>query len=145
MQNISNIKEGAKNLPKDEFGNIENNIEVVEGKKELAYLDVRQGFGEDRVKCGSEVEIEYILTNKNNGDIINKSRMNFDVGSGFNKIIERALIGMNLGAERIVDIPKNFKTGDNIYDDMIQNSNMVYKISLIKLGKEIKVGMVCDE
>jgi hypothetical protein len=145
MQNISNIKEGEKNLPKDGVGNIENNIEVAEGKTELSYNDIRQGFGEDKAKCGSEVEIEYVLTNKNNGDIINKSRMNFEIGSGFNKIIERALIGMNLGAERIVDIPKSFKIGDNIYDDMIQNSNMAYKISLIKLSKEIKAGMVCDE
>jgi hypothetical protein len=145
MQNISNIKEGEKNLPKDGVGNIENNIEVAEGKTELSYNDIRQGFGEDKAKCGSEVEIEYVLTNKNNGDIINKSRMSFEIGSGFNKIIERALIGMNLGAERIVDIPKSFKIGDNIYDDMIQNSNMAYKISLIKLSKEIKAGMVCDE
>jgi hypothetical protein len=52
---------------------------------------------------------------------------------------------MSTGGERIVDIPKTFKTGDNIYDAMIQNSNMSYKISLMKVSEEIKIGAVCDE
>ena len=123
MQNISNVKEGIK----------------------LSYQDIRQGVGGAQVKCGSEVEIEYILMNKNNGDIVNKSKMKFDIGSRFNKIIEKALIGMSAGAERIVDIPKTFKTGDNIYDYMIQNSNMTYKILLMKVSDEVNAGKVCDE
>ena len=63
----------------------------------------------------------------------------------FNKIIEKALIGMSAGGERIVDIPKDFKIGDNIYDSMIQNSNMAYKISLMSVGKEVKNSAVCNE
>lgn len=145
MQNISNVKEDIKNYSEDGVANIENSYEVGVEKTELSYQDVRQGMGGAQVKCGSEVEIEYTLMNKNNGDIVNKSKMKFDIGSRFNKIIEKALIGMSAGGERIVDIPKTFKTGDNIYDAMIQNSNMSYKISLMKVSEEIKIGAVCDE
>jgi FKBP-type peptidyl-prolyl cis-trans isomerase len=145
MQNISNVKEEMKNNSEEGVANIKNSYEVGVEKEELTYQDVRQGVGGAQVKCGSEVEIEYILMNKNNGDIVNKSKMKFDIGSRFNKIIEKALIGMSAGAERIVDIPKNFKMGDNIYDYMIQTSNMTYKISLMKVSEEVKVGAVCDE
>ena len=145
MQNISNVKEGIKNNAEEGIANIENSYEVGVEKTELSYQDIRQGVGGAQVKCGSEVEIEYILMNKNNGDIVNKSKMKFDIGSRFNKIIEKALIGMSAGAERIVDIPKTFKTGDNIYDYMIQNSNMTYKILLMKVSDEVNAGKVCDE
>ena len=145
MQNISNVKEGIKNNAEEGIANIENSYEVGVEKTELSYQDIRQGIGGAQVKCGSEVEIEYTLMNKNNGDIVNKSKMKFDIGSRFNKIIEKALIGMSAGAERIVDIPKNFKMGDKIYDYMIQTSDMTYKISLMKVSEEVKVGAVCDE
>jgi hypothetical protein len=145
MQNISNVKEGVKNNSEEGIANIENSYEVGVEKAELSYQDIRQGLGGALVKCGSEVEIEYTLMNKNNGDIVNKSKMKFDIGSRFNKIIEKALIGMSAGAERIVDIPKNFKMGDKIYDYMIQTSDMTYKISLMKVSEEVKVGAVCDE
>lgn len=145
MQNISNVKEGVKNNSEEGIANIENSYEVGVEKAELSYQDIRQGLGGAQVKCGSEVEIEYTLMNKNNGDIVNKSKMKFDIGSRFNKIIEKALIGMSAGAERIVDIPKNFKMGDKIYDYMIQTSDMTYKISVMKVSEEVKVGAVCDE
>lgn len=145
IQNASNIKEVIKNNSEGNVANIENNYEVAGEKEELSYQDIRQGLGGVQAKCGSEVEIEYILINKNNGDIVNKSKMKFDIGSRFNKIIEKALIGMSAGAERIVDIPKTFNTGDNIYDAMIQNSNMSYKISLMRVSEEVKSGAVCDE
>ena len=145
MQNISNVKEGIKNNAEEGIANIENSYEVGVEKTELSYQDIRQGIGGAQVKCGSEVEIEYTLMNKNNGDIVNKSKMKFDIGSRFNKIIEKALIGMSAGAERIVDIPKTFKMGDKIYDYMIQTSDMTYKISLMKVSEEVKVGAVCDE
>ena len=145
MQNISNVKEGIKNNSEEGIANIENSYEVGVEKAELSYQDIRQGLGGALVKCGSEVEIEYTLMNKNNGDIVNKSKMKFDIGSRFNKIIEKALIGMSAGAERIVDIPKNFKMGDKIYDYMIQTSDMTYKISVMKVSEEVKVGAVCDE
>lgn len=145
MQNISNVKEGVKNNSEEGIANIENSYEVGVEKAELSYQDIRQGLGGALVKCGSEVEIEYTLMNKNNGDIVNKSKMKFDIGSRFNAIIEKALIGMSAGAERIVDIPKNFKMGDKIYDYMIQTSDMTYKISVMKVSEEVKVGAVCDE
>ena len=145
MQNISNVKGEIKNNSEEGIANIENSYEVGVEKAELSYQDIRQGLGGALVKCGSEVEIEYTLMNKNNGDIVNKSKMKFDIGSRFNKIIEKALIGMSAGAERIVDIPKNFKMGDKIYDYMIQTSDMTYKISVMKVSEEVKVGAVCDE
>ena len=145
MQNASNLKEGIKNNSENEIDNIGNNYEIAPQELKLSYQDIRQGFGGDQARCGLEVEIEYTLINKNNGDIVNKSRIKFDIGSRFNKIIEKALIGMSAGGERIVDIPKDFKIGDNIYDSMIQNSNMAYKISLMSVGKEVKNSAVCNE
>ena len=111
----------------------------------LNYKDIRQGVGENQVECGSQVSIEYTLINSNNGDIINKSNMDFEVGSRFNELIEKGLIGMKMGGIRNIDIPKNFKIGDNIYDKMIQDSAMVYKVLLLKISDLPNQNAVCDE
>jgi FKBP-type peptidyl-prolyl cis-trans isomerase len=111
----------------------------------LNYKDIRQGVGENEVACGSQVSIEYTLINSNNGDMINKSNMDFEVGSRFNELIEKGLIGMKMGGIRTIDIPKNFKIGDNIYDKMIQDSAMVYKVLLLKISDLPNQNAVCDE
>ena len=111
----------------------------------LNYKDIRQGVGENEVACGSQVSIEYTLINSNNGDMINKSNMDFEVGSRFNELIEKGLIGMKMGGIRTIDIPKNFKIGDSIYDKMIQDSAMVYKVLLLKISDLPNQNAVCDE
>ena len=111
----------------------------------LNYKDIRQGVGENEVACGSQVSIEYTLINSNNGDMINKSNMDFEVGDRFNELIEKGLIGMKMGGIRTIDIPKNFKIGDNIYDKMIQDSAMVYKVLLLKISDLPNQNAVCDE
>ncbi len=57
----------------------------------------------------------------------------------------RTLIGMTAGGIRVVDIPHDFRVGDQRYDDMIQNSNMVYKISLLTVSEEAKPNAICYE
>ena len=111
----------------------------------LNYKDIRQGVGENEVVCGSQVSIEYTLINSNNGDMINKSNMDFEVGSRFNELIEKGLIGMKMGGIRTIDIPKNFKIGDNVYDKMIQDSAMIYKVLLLKISDLPNQNAVCDE
>ena len=111
----------------------------------LNYKDIRQGVGENEVVCGSQVSIEYTLINSNNGDMINKSNMDFEVGSRFNELIEKGLIGMKMGGIRTIDIQKNFKIGDNVYDKMIQDSAMVYKVLLLKISDLPNQNAVCDE
>jgi FKBP-type peptidyl-prolyl cis-trans isomerase len=111
----------------------------------LNYKDIRQGIGENNVVCGSRVSIEYTLINSNNGDMINKSNMDFEVGGKFNELIEKGLIGMKMGGIRTIDIPKNFKIGDNIYDKMIQDSAMVYKVLLLKVSDSPNQNIVCYE
>lgn len=111
----------------------------------LNYKDIRQGVGENQVECGSQVSIEYTLINSNNGDMINKSNMDFEVGGRFNELIEKGLIGMKMGGIRTIDIPKNFKIGDNIYDKMIQDSAMVYKVLLLKISDLPNQNIVCYE
>ena len=109
------------------------------------YKDIRHGINENKVECGSQVSIEYTLINSNNGDMINKSNMDFEVGDRFNELIEKGLIGMKMGGIRTIDIPKNFKIGDNIYDKMIQDSAMVYKVLLLKISDLPNQNAVCDE
>ena len=145
-QNIHNASQVTQNLnqdQKDAYTNEENTNN--EQKTELTYQDIRKGLADNEAVCGSEVEIEYTLMNKNNNDIINKSNIKFDIGSKFNEIIEKTLIGMSAGGIRVVDIPKNFKTGDLVYDKMIENSDMVYKILLLKVSDQAKSGAVCYE
>jgi FKBP-type peptidyl-prolyl cis-trans isomerase len=111
----------------------------------LNYKDIREGIGENQVVCGSQVSIEYTLINADNSDIINKSNMDFEIGSKFNDLIEKGLIGMKAGGIRTIEIPKNFHIGDKIYDEMIKNSNMIYKILLLKLSDSPKQNAVCYE
>jgi len=136
------IKEMNNNeaIPAKESATFDDNQKIV-----LNYKDIRQGVGENNVVCGSQVSIEYTLINSNNGDIINKSNMDFEVGGKFNELIEKGLIGMKMGGIRTIDIPKNFKTGDNIYDKMIQNSAMVYKVLLLKVSDSPNQNIVCYE
>jgi len=136
------IKEMNNNeaIPAKESETFDDNQKIV-----LNYKDIRQGVGENNVVCGSQVSIEYTLINSNNGDIINKSNMDFEVGGKFNELIEKCLIGMKMGGIRTIDIPKNFKTGDNIYDKMIQNSAMVYKVLLLKVSDSPNQNIVCYE
>ena len=132
-----------------------NNNETIPAKESEAlnndpkiainYKDIRQGVGENQVECGSQVSIEYTLINSNNGDMINKSNMDFEVGDRFNELIEKGLIGMKMGGIRTIDIPKNFKIGDSIYDKMIQDSAMVYKVLLLKISDLPNQNTVCYE
>ena len=57
--------------------------------------------------------------------------MSLKIGSGFNKLIEKGILGMRPGGVRIIDIPKNFSSGDSNYDYLIKNKQMIYKILLI--------------
>ena len=137
-QNIS-IGSDIKLKMNDESSDQENK------KSTLNYYDVRQGSGEREAICGSEVFIEYAFMGKENNNIINKSNMKFEIGSRFNELIERSLIGMTAGGVRVVDIPQDFKTGDASYDEMIQNSKMVYKILLLSVSEATKNDAVCYE
>jgi hypothetical protein len=120
--------------------------EASEAKKlNLFYRTIREGNGGTKVVCGSEVSIEYDLINIENDEVINKSNMKFDIGTKFNELIEKALIGMTAGGIRSVEIPVDFKTGDSVYDEMIQKSGMVYKISLLSVSENAKNNLTCDE
>ena len=120
--------------------------EALESKKlDLFFRTIREGAGGNKVVCGSEVSIEYDLMNIESGELINKSNMKFDIGTKFNELIERALIGMTAGGIRSVEIPTDFKTGDNVYDEMIKKSGMVYRISLLSVSENVKNNLTCDE
>lgn len=139
IANLSAIKEELQKKDLNQNPDRQNNEMI------LSFQDIRQGVGNKQVVCGSEVFIEYSLMSKNSGDVINKSTIKFEIGSKFNEIIERTLIGMTAGGIRVVDIPHDFRVGDQRYDDMIQNSNMVYKISLLTVSEEAKLNAICYE
>jgi hypothetical protein len=139
INNLSAIKEELQK--KDSNQNFDQQVD----KMNLSFQDIRQGIGSNQAVCGSEVFIEYSLMSKNSGDVLNKSNIKFEIGSKFNEIIEKTLIGMTAGGIRVVDIPHDFRVGDQRYDDMIQNSNMVYKISLLTVSEEAKPNAICYE
>lgn len=139
IANLSAIKEELQK--KDSNQNFDQQVD----KMNLSFQEVRQGVGNKQVVCGSEVLIEYGLMSKNSGDVINKSTIKFEIGNKFNEIIERTLMGMTAGGIRIVDIPQDFRVGDQRYDEMIQNSNMIYKISLLTVSEEAKPNAICYE
>ena len=139
INNLSEIKEALQKKDLNQSPDQQNN------NMNLSIQDIRQGVGSNQAVCGSEVFIEYSLMSKNSGDVLNKSNIKFEIGSKFNEIIERTLIGMTAGGIRVVDIPHDFRVGDQRYDDMIQNSNMVYKISLLTVSEEAKPNAICYE
>lgn len=139
INNLSEIKEALQK--KDSNQRPDQQVD----KMNLSFQDIRQGVGNKQAICGSEVFIEYSLMSKNSGDTINKSTIKFEIGSKFNEIIERTLISMTAGGIRVVDIPHDFRVGDQRYDDMIQNSNMTYKISLLTVSEQAKPNAICYE
>ena len=146
LNNIVKAQQEIKAMDGNE-DNLTQELDLANNYQKIAlnYKDIRQGVGENNVACGSQVSIEYSLINSNNGDIINKSNMDFEVGSRFNELIEKGLIGMKMGGIRTIDIPKNFKIGDSIYDKMIQDSAMVYKVLLLRISDLPNQNAVCDE
>lgn len=149
VKSVENVKDSVEKIStvtaqiKEDQGFVD---EASEAKKfKLFYRTIREGAGGNKVVCGSEVSIEYDLMKIENGEVINKSNMKFDIGTKFNELIERALMGMTAGGIRVVEIPTDFKTGDNVYDEMIQKSGMVYRISLLSVSDNAKNNLTCDE
>ena len=149
VKSVENVKDGVEKIS-TVTGQIKEDqgvVDEVSGAKKLKlfYRTIREGSGGNKVVCGSEVSIEYDLMNIETGELINKSNMKFDIGTKFNELIERALMGMTAGGIRVVEIPADFKTGDNFYDEMIQKSGMVYRISLLSVSENAKNNLTCDE
>lgn len=149
VKSVENVKDSVEKIS-TVTAQIKEDQRVVDQASEdkkfkLFYRTVREGSGGNKVVCGSEVSIEYDLMNIETGEVINKSNMKFDIGTKFNELIERALMGMTAGGIRVVEIPADFKTGDNVYDGMIQKSGMVYRISLLSVSENAKNNLTCDE
>jgi len=148
-KNIDLIASSQVNINKssNDENYVDDNVKKInlDQKIDLKIEDIRQGLGDNQVVCGSEVNISYDFINENNYDVVNKSNITFYLGDKFNELIERGLIGMKVGGIRIIKIPKNFLTGDKIYDEMIQNSNMIYKILLLKVSDLPRENSVCYE
>ncbi|NBX52548.1 MAG: hypothetical protein EBT63_02725 [Proteobacteria bacterium] len=59
-------------------------------------------------------------------------------------MIEKAVIGMKGGGIRIIDIPNNFSTGDNRYDELIKTKKMIYRVLLITANNSNTAGASCE-
>lgn len=149
VKSVENVKDSVEKIStvtaqiKEDQGVIDQASETK--KLKLFYRTIREGSGGNKVVCGSEVNIEYDLIKIETGEVINKSNMKFDIGTKFNELIERALMGMTAGGIRVVEIPADFKTGDNVYDEMIQQTGMVYRISLLSVSESAKNNLTCNE
>lgn len=110
----------------------------------ISFDDLVLGDKSPEVLCGSQVSIQYSLLEKDSNNLINQSQITFKIGEGFNKLIEKAVIGMKGGGIRIIDIPNNFSTGDNRYDELIKTKKMIYRVLLITANNSNTVGASCE-
>ncbi|NCA27790.1 MAG: hypothetical protein EBS92_00745 [Proteobacteria bacterium] len=110
----------------------------------ISFDDLVLGDKSPEVLCGSQVSIQYSLLEKDSNNLINQSQITFKIGEGFNKLIEKAVIGMKGGGIRIIDIPNNFSTGDNRYDELIKTKKMIYRVLLITANNSNTAGASCE-
>lgn len=143
-KSIETIKNSQTNS--DDLTNLAKNLDanIDQNSLQVSYEDlVIPSYG-NSVSCGKEVNIEYMLFDRDTNDFFNKSQMTFIVGEKFNQLIEKGIIDMKEKGARIINIPKNFSTGDKKYDDLIKSKNMAYKINLYQVSSEIKKELVCE-
>lgn len=152
-KSIDNIK-GALKVAKNSVNNAPDILESqqeIESKKiggfysgQISFNDLVVGDKNPQVVCGSEVTIQYSLLEKDTDNLINQSQMVFKIGEGFNRLIEKAIIGMKIGGIRIIDIPADFSTGDYNYDNLIKNKKMIYKVLLMNNNNSSVQGANCE-
>jgi len=141
---IKNSIEIIKNLQTDPENYIASSEVAKQDNLQVSFEDIVIPSNDKIVSCGKEVSIEYILFDRDTNDFFNKSQMTFIVGEEFNQLIEKGIINMKEKGARIINIPKNFSTGDKKYDDLIKSKNMAYKINLYQVSSEIKKELVCE-
>ena len=145
--NSTNIKESIKTIKNSQIDN-ENSTnldtDIDQNNPQVSYEDLIVSSEGDPVSCGTEVSIEYMLFDRDTNDFFNKSQMTFVVGEKFNRLIEKGIIDMKKRGVRIINIPKNFSTGDKKYDNLIISKNMAYKVILNQVSSEIKKELVCE-
>ncbi|MBM3590398.1 MAG: FKBP-type peptidyl-prolyl cis-trans isomerase [Alphaproteobacteria bacterium] len=110
----------------------------------ISFDDLLIGDKAPEALCGSQVSIQYSLLEKDSNNLINQSQITFKIGEGFNKLIEKAIIGMKGGGIRVIDIPNNFSTGDVNYDELIKTKKMIYKVLLIVANNTNISGASCE-
>jgi len=110
----------------------------------ISFDDLLIGNKAPEALCGSQVSIQYSLLEKDSNNLINQSQITFKIGEGFNKLIEKAIIGMKGGGIRVIDIPNNFSTGDVNYDELIKTKKMIYKVLLIVANNTNISGASCE-
>lgn len=120
---------GSENSESDDGYKSANKSKFFSGP--IVFNDVVVGDDGPQAVCGSQVVIQYSLIEKDNQNLVNQSNMSLKIGSGFNQIIEKGILGMRAGGIRTIDIPSNFSSGDVNYDNLIKNKSMIYKIMLI--------------
>ena len=145
----ANIKESIKTIKNSQIDtenstNSNTNIDQ-NNSPPVSYEDLIVSSEGNPVSCGNEVSIEYILFDRDTNDFFNKSQMTFIIGEKFNRLIEKGIINMKKRGVRIINIPKNFSTGDRKYDNLITSRNMAYKVTLHQVSSEIKKELVCEQ
>jgi len=110
----------------------------------ISFDDLLIGNKAPEALFGSQVSIQYSLLEKDSNNLINQSQITFKIGEGFNKLIEKAIIGMKGGGIRVIDIPNNFSTGDVNYDELIKTKKMIYKVLLIVANNTNISGASCE-
>lgn len=131
-----NIAEIPQEKPINDSGKIDSNF-IVNSK------DLKIGSSENQVKCGNKAKFDYSLFSETNDNAYNRSSIEIIIGENFNKVIEKGIIGMKEGGVRKIFIPKNFSTGYEPYDKLIQQFEMYYLIELNSLSKEIVPNYEC--
>ncbi len=96
--------------------------------------DLEIGEG-DVVACGSEAEISYKITAKNdNQELQSILKEKILIGGNYDLLLESQIIGMKKGGLRKIEVFKSFKTEDQKLAKLLERgSDLIYQIYLINI------------
>ncbi len=115
-------------------------VEVVEPSQNFSTItvqDIEDGEGDEILKCGDEAEIAYdIHVAGSNGQLEFVPQEKLLIGSNANRLLERKIIGMKSGGERIINVPRDFKSANQKLSFLLKfnEAALQYNVRLLKFS-----------
>jgi hypothetical protein len=109
-------------------------------KPEVSVDDNEIGSGEEVVSCSDNVEISYAIYDQNGKQLEFFPLEKFRVGTKYNQIIEKNIIGMKKDGIRNIKVPQGFKTDDKKLSELFSfnEGDLKYQITLLSFSKSSK-------
>ena len=99
--------------------------------------DYASGSGDEQLKCGDLAEISYdVRVFGSNSSLEFVTKENLIIGSNSNSLLEQKIIGMKTGGVRIINIPRDFKSGNKKIAFLLKfnEAALQYTVSLLKFS-----------